>query len=268
MTTLRQAQGIVSLGISPCPNDVFIFSGFLLGKVKTDWDFDFRFKDIETLNQAAAQNEFDLVKISYANALNCPEYRLLGCGGALSKNCGPLLLTGGSDWNPEKEVRVPGEHTTANFLLDFWAGHPLRKRFLPFDALYSELLARPDAQGAVIHEARFTYARDGLTLIQDLGAHWEKTTGHPIPLGALAYREKPGFPAAAEVEKAIRASLDWAWKNESRALELCARHAQDMDPDVVRAHVHLYVNDFTRDLGGEGRKAVEFFLAELRKKRG
>ena len=258
------------VGISPCPNDVFIFSGLLSGEVKATWEPDFIFEDVQTLNRLAQTGDGDLIKISYANAPNCKDYSLLQCGGALGRGCGPLLLTGGNAWNPEAEVLVPGEQTTANFLLDFWAkgasqsSAPLHKKFIPFDELYRELCANPEAQGVVIHEMRFTYAKDGLKLVQDLGEHWEKETGYPIPLGALAYRQNPGMPSYAEIEKIIRESLDWAWAHEAEALELCARYSQSMDPAVMRSHIDLYVNEFTRDLGEAGNAAVEFFLQRLR----
>jgi 1,4-dihydroxy-6-naphthoate synthase len=254
------------VGISPCPNDVFIFAGWITGNTPAPRAA-FAYEDVETLNGRARDGAYDLVKVSYANVPHCPAYGLLACGGALGRGCGPLLLTGGRAWDPSREVLVPGERTTANFLLDFWASEqglpPLRKRFVPFDALYRELRARPEAQGVVIHEMRFTYARDGLGLVRDLGEHWEARTGSPIPLGALLYREAPGLPAAAEIEDAVRASLDWSRANEAAALELCAAHAQDMDPAVMRSHVDLYVNAFSRDLGEEGRAAVRLFLDRL-----
>ncbi len=253
------------VGISPCPNDVFIFSGILLGKAKPPWEVDFIFEDVQTLNRLTQEGSGDLMKISYANALNCADYALLRCGGALGRGCGPLLLTGGEPWNPQAEVLVPGEQTTAHFLLNFWAKDSLRKRFLPFDELYRELQSRPDAQGVVIHEMRFTYARDGLRLVQDLGEHWEKATGFPIPLGALAYRRRPGMPSPEEIETAVRESLDWAWAHEAEALELCARYSQSMEPEVMRAHIDLYVNEFSRDLGETGSAAVDFFFTRLRK---
>jgi 1,4-dihydroxy-6-naphthoate synthase len=254
----------IEIAISPCPNDVFVFAGILSGQVSRPWLGGFHYEDVETLNRLARGGAFDLIKISYANAPFCDGYTLLGCGGALGRGCGPLLLTGGDDWDPAREVLVPGERTTANFLLDFWAGRALRKRFLPFNALYRELRERRDAQGVVIHEMRFTYARDGLRLVQDLGSHWEGQTGHPIPLGAIAYRARPSLPSVAEVEEAIRASLDWAWANEQDALRLCASHAQSMEPAVLKAHVELYVNEFTRDLGSSGLAAVRALLSRVR----
>jgi len=258
----------LTVAISPCPNDVFIFAGWILGKTPAPRAA-FVYEDIETLNGRARDVGGDLVKISYANVPQCPAYELLSCGGALGRGCGPLLLTGGAPFDPAREILVPGERTTANFLLDFWrsgtsAGEkPLHKRFVPFDALYRELRENPEAQGVVIHEMRFTYERDGLTLVRDLGEYWETVTGGPIPLGAMVYRRGENLPASLEVEAAIRASLDWAFAHESEALELCALHAQDMDPQVMRSHIDLYVNDFSRDLGKEGRAAVGLFLDRL-----
>jgi 1,4-dihydroxy-6-naphthoate synthase len=262
----------LQVGISPCPNDVFIFAGWLLGRTPAP-AADFVFEDVQSLNARARGGEIDLVKVSTANLPACPGYGMLECGGALGRGCGPLLLTGGADWDPAAEVLVPGAHTTANFLLDFWHGRetgspaddtpPLRKRFLPFDVLYRELKTDPRAQGVVIHEMRFTYERDGLRLVRDLGAAWEAATGKPIPLGSLIRRESPHLPSRSVLEEAVRDSLDWAWAHEAEALALCARHAQDMSPDVMRSHIELHVNEFSHDLGEVGRDAVRSLLTAL-----
>ena len=250
----------LTLGISPCPNDVYVFSGLLLGHVTVPGvTFAVDFQDVETLNARAQAGAIDVVKISYANYVHCrDEYDLLPCGGALGRGVGPLLLSNGGKWDPEAEVLVPGEFTTANFLLDFYAGRPLRKRFLPFDALYARLQQEPGAQGVVIHEKRFTYEADGLHLVQDLGDFWERETAFAIPLGAIAVRK--GLDAEA-LTTAVRASLRWAYAHDAEAFALCREYAQDLNPDVVRAHIRLYVNDFSEDVGPEGQAAVDFFLA-------
>jgi 1,4-dihydroxy-6-naphthoate synthase len=268
----------VSLAISPCPNDVFIFAGLIAGEVPAPGlEFGFEFLELESLNAGARQGRWDIAKISYANAAGLPGYRLLRCGGALGRGCGPLLLSnragegGMAVFDPSDPVLVPGERTTAHFLLEFHhrngkvtgVGRPLRKEFLPFDALYRRLLGPEPCQGVVIHEMRFTYARDGLFLVRDLGEFWEAMTGYPIPLGAVA------LSAAAEaripglgdrVESAIRASLDWSYAHEAEAMALCRQHAQSMDDAVLRSHIGLYVNGFSRDLGAEGDRAVAHFL--------
>lgn len=257
----------IKAAISPCPNDVFIFAGILSGAVKRDgWDFEFDYQDVETLNRGAQAGTWDLVKISYANFPNVEAgYRLLSCGGALGRGCGPLLLSNrAAPWNPAAPVLVPGRHTTANFLLDFFAeGKTLRKIFLPFDELYRRLLGPEPAQGVVIHEMRFTYAGDGLHLLRDLGAHWESETRHPIPLGACALRRDAAAPAR-EIEALIRASLDWSYAHEKDALDLCRQHSQSMSDAVMKSHIDLYVNGFSRELGRDGEEAVEFFLWKLR----
>jgi 1,4-dihydroxy-6-naphthoate synthase len=261
----------LTLGISPCPNDVFLFSGLLLGHVRAEGlRFETVFEDVETLNGAAQRGELDVVKISYANYVRIEDdYELLPCGGALGRGVGPLLLVNGGAgaFDPAREVLVPGENTTANFLLDFYlARREVPKRFATFDAVYDELCNRPGAQGVVIHEKRFTYGADGLTLVRDLGEHWENETGHPIPLGAIAVRRGLGIAEAAA--DAIRRSLDWAHSHEAEALGLCRIHARDFTDAVMRAHIGLYVNRYSRDLGADGSEAVEFFLARLKEFRG
>jgi 1,4-dihydroxy-6-naphthoate synthase len=269
----------IRAAISPCPNDVFIFAGLIGGEVSAQGlEFEFAFHDLETLNRDAQAGAWDLAKISYANLAYCADgYRLLDCGGALGRGCGPLLLSNrrgpeAARWNPEEPVLVPGKHTTANFLLDFYAreasGPPLRKIFLPFDELYRRLLDPAPCQGVVIHEMRFTYAADGLHLVRDLGEFWEKSTGFPIPLGAVALRKglESAQPGLGEtVEAAIRDSLAWSYAHPAAALELCRFHSQSMADEVLKAHIDLYVNSFTRDIGSEGKAAVDFFLGRQRR---
>lgn len=252
----------LTLGISPCPNDVFIFSGLILNKVqKNDIKFNISYEDVETLNRRAQQGQHDLIKISYANYPHCAQtYDLLNSGGALGRGCGPLLLSNGGTWDPEREVLVPGQFTTANFLLDYFVQRPVVKRFLPFDALYDELRRTPGAQGVVIHEKRFTYENDGLALVEDLGRVWEERTGFAIPLGAIAIRKSLGLQAVAEAW--VRQSLAWAQSHPAEAFVLCQQHAQDLNENVIRAHIALYVNDYSKDLGPDGQAAVAYFLEQ------
>lgn len=260
----------LSLGISPCPNDVFIFAGILLGAVDTDGlRFTVDFQDVENLNGQAQRGDLDVVKISYANYIHIEDrYALLDCGGALGRGVGPLLLANGNSrsgaLDPEREILVPGQYTTANFLLDFYLKRPVPKRFLPFDALYDELCCTPGTQGVVIHEKRFTFERDGLTLIQDLGTYWEARSGYAIPLGAIAARRSllPGL--VPTLETVVRRSLQWAYDNPDPSFALCRKHAQELSDGVIQAHINLYVNEFSRDLGAEGRDAVQFFLSQQR----
>jgi len=224
----------------------------------------FNYYDIETLNERACSGEFELLKISYANFSRCQnDYDLLPSGGALGRGVGPLLLTGGNDWHPENEIMVPGQYTTANFLLDFWAQKPLRKKFVTFNTLYDLLKEDKNAQGVVIHEKRFTYKADGLRLIQDLGSHWEEQTGCPIPLGCVI--AKKGLDVSI-LNNAIKESLTWAYEHKEEAFSLCKRYASDLTPAVIQAHIDLYVNDFSLDLGSAGEAAVALFFQRVQDK--
>lgn len=256
---------MLKMAISPCPNDVFIFAGLILGEVQSaDFDLHFDYFDIETLNERALGGEYDALKISYANYPRCSStYNLLPSGGALGRGVGPLLLTGGASWNPDKEVMVPGQYTTANFLLDFWVKRSLKKKFVAFNSLYDLLKEKSDAQGVVIHEKRFTYAADGLTLIQDLGEYWENETGCPIPLGCVIAKKHIDATAFNET---IKKSLAWAYDNHQKVLELCGQHASDMTPEVMQAHIDLYVNEFSMELGPAGESAVKFFFDQVEAK--
>lgn len=259
MTTL-------SLGISPCPNDVYIFAGSLLGTSDAH-GVQFtpvHFEDVETLNRLSGGAEIDVCKISYANYPRIADkYQLLSCGGALGRGVGPLLLIHGDsgEFDPSQELLVPGEYTTANLLLDFYLGRSdLKKRYVPFDMLYAELCNRPGAQGVVIHEKRFTYQNDGLTLVQDLGDFWEQKTTHPIPLGAIVVRRELGEGTIANITHAIKTSLLWADAHRDEAFDLCRRYAQDLTDGVIESHIRLYVNEYSHDLGSDGAAAVRFFL--------
>lgn len=262
----------IHAAISPCPNDVFIFSGLITGAViePTDPEFEFSFFELETLNTQAQLAEWDLVKISYANFPNCSgNYSLLKSGGALGRGCGPLLLTNQNKFDPLMPILVPGQYTTANFLLDYYldhsqklVSHPTQKVFLPFDELYQKLLSPQLYQGVVIHEMRFTYKHDGLKLIQDLGEYWEKQTGFPIPLGAVVLKKSLQVNST-HIDELIQRSIRWAYSNREAALALCRKYSQSLTESVLQSHIDLYVNDFSLHVGPEGEAAIDFFFSKL-----
>src|SRR3954465_13465043 len=107
----------LSLAVSPCPNDTFVFHALVHGLIPGAETVDLTFADVDVTNTAAERGEFDLVKVSYA-ALPwlLGDYELLPCGGALGRGCGPLVLTrdgGGTADLSGATVAVPGDRTTA-----------------------------------------------------------------------------------------------------------------------------------------------------------
>jgi 1,4-dihydroxy-6-naphthoate synthase len=256
----------LSLAISPCPNDTFAFHALVHGLVPGAPPVNVTYADVDVTNTAAERGEFDLVKVSYA-ALPwlLDGYELLPCGGALGRGCGPLVLTrgGGADF-AGGTVAVPGDRTTAYLLLRLWAAErsadraPARIEVVPFHEIMPGLAAGRYDGGLVIHEARFTYPRYGLTALADLGEWWEGRTGLPIPLGAILARR--GAVDPAEAAAWVRESVRYAWAHPEASREYVLAHAQEMELDVVARHIDLYVNEFTADLGEEGYAAVRELL--------
>jgi 1,4-dihydroxy-6-naphthoate synthase len=218
---------------------------------------------VDITNGAAEAGAFDLVKVSYA-ALPwlLDKYTLLPCGGAVGRGCGPLVLV--RDEGPTslagKTVAVPGDRTTAYLLMRLWsaAEPPAKVEIVPFAEIMPAVAAGAYDAGLVIHEARFTYPRFGLRAMVDLGEWWESDTGLPIPLGAILARRDRVDPVAAT--EWVRASVRHAWAEPDASRPYVLGHAQEMELDVVKQHIELYVNDFTESLGDEGYAAVEGLL--------
>jgi 5,8-dihydroxy-2-naphthoate synthase len=252
----------LSLAVSPCPNDTFVFHALAHGLIPGAPAVDLTFADVDVTNSAAERGEFDLVKVSYA-ALPwlLDDYELLPTGGALGRGCGPLVLA--RDAGREvagATVAVPGDRTTAYLLFRLWAAdrRPARIEVVPFHQIMPGVAEGRYDVGLVIHEARFTFQRYGLTALADLGEWWESDTGLPIPLGAILARRGAVDPAAAT--EWIRNSVSMAWANPAASREFILANAQEMEPDVVQQHIDLYVNEFTLDLGREGLAAADALL--------
>ncbi|WP_438444984.1 1,4-dihydroxy-6-naphthoate synthase [Gorillibacterium sp. sgz5001074] len=261
----------MKIAFSPCPNDTFIFHAWVHGLVPGSPVPEVTYADIDVTNTLAAVGQGpDVVKISYA-ALPwvLDEYALLPCGGALGRGCGPLVLTADEAVRTQgpaalagRRVAVPSERSTAYLLFRLWAAQNIPGGvgeivILPFHEIMPAVRdGRVDA-GLVIHEARFTYHTFGLTLVADMGSWWEADTGLPIPLGAIVARRGMDLKALAGW---IRSSVEYAWAHPEASREYVLCHSQELAPEVVQAHIDLYVNAFSADLGGDGLAAVRALL--------
>ncbi|GAA1900543.1 1,4-dihydroxy-6-naphthoate synthase [Streptantibioticus ferralitis] len=259
----------LKIAYSPCPNDTFVFHAWAHGLVPGAPRLDVAFADIDITNGLAERGELDVLKVSYAVLpWVLQEYALVPCGGALGRGCGPLVLTreaGAAADLAGKTVAVPSERSTAYLLFRLWAAGEVpggvgRIEVLPFHEIMPAVRdGRVDA-GLVIHEARFTYQGYGLHCLADMGEHWEKTTGLPIPLGAIIARRSLGGPMLRRIADAARASVRMAWDDPTVSRGYVLSHAQEMDESVADQHIGLYVNDFTDDLGEDGYAAVRGLL--------
>ena len=259
----------LSLGFSPCPNDTYIFHALVHGLVECPgYRFRERLEDVETLNRLALAGTLDISKVSYHLLGHIRDrYRLLAAGGALGRGCGPLLVSR-AEIPPKqlagRRIAVPGRYTTACLLLQLFNPELANLEFMPFHEIIPAVTAGRVEAGVIIHESRFTYQSFGLRSLADLGEWWEESTGHPIPLGGIAIRRDLGEEAAALVNAAIRASILHARRHPAEPQPYIRAHSQEMSDEVCAAHIDLYVNDYSLDLGESGRAAVnELFSRAL-----
>ncbi|WP_456433002.1 1,4-dihydroxy-6-naphthoate synthase [Thermosulfuriphilus sp.] len=257
------------LGFSPCPNDTFLLAPLMMGRLKTGFPLIPVIEDVEALNLRAFQGELAVSKLSFhAFCHLLGRYFLLPVGAALGRGVGPLwvALPGTSlDEARSQEVAVPGLYTTATLLLKLYLPR-VRVRPMRFDQIIPAILKGGISSGVIIHEGRFVYPRYGLRLLKDLGQWWEEETGLLLPLGGFFVRAKERSQAG-RIADLLRQSLLYAWEHPAEVWDYVKDYAQEMDDEVIREHIRTYVNDFTLDLGEEGRQAV-LGLVELALEKG
>lgn len=256
----------LTLGFSPCPNDTFIFHALVHGLVQCPgFGFRERLEDVETLNRLALEGALDISKVSsHLLGFIRDEYCLLRSGGALGRGCGPLVVAARYSDMTElkgKRIAVPGRYTTAHLLLRLFDPGLDDIVFLPFHEIMGAVQRGEVAAGVIIHESRFTYPAYGLARLLDLGEWWEKETGHPIPLGGIAAKRSLGRAVISGIDRALRASVAYAQANPGAANPYIRAHSQEMSDEVCAAHIGLYVNKFSLDLGDGGEAAVTDLLA-------
>ena len=261
----------LSLGFSPCPNDCFMFDAMVHHRIDLEGlEFSVRMADVEALNKAAFAGEAAVTKLSYHAYAHCTHnYVLLDAGSALGRNCGPLLISRRAISEAEVaagalRIAIPGKYTTANFLLGLAFPAARDKTELVFSAIEAALLEGRYDAGLIIHENRFTYGAKGLQKIVDLGEFWERETGAPIPLGGIVVDRSLPDAVKHAVNRVLRRSVEYAFANRKASLPFVREHAQEMSEDVMYRYIDLYVNEYSVDLGPEGRRAVETLFDRAR----
>ncbi|EYB67968.1 hypothetical protein DEIPH_ctg030orf0004 [Deinococcus phoenicis] len=259
MTTAPSPLGTASLdlGYSFCPNDTFIFYALQAGRVPSPLPVREVLEDVQTLNDWAVAGRLPMTKISYRAYFDVMDrYVALRAGGALGRGVGPLVVAREhlGDLNG-RTVASPGALTTAELLLRL-AYPEVRLTHMRYDEVMPAVARGEVDAGLIIHESRFTYPQHGLVRLLDLGAWWEGQTGLPLPLGAILVRRDLPLDIQRGLNAAVRASLEYAHAHPQEPMGYIRQHALEMSDDVMRAHIDLYVNDFSLDVGAEGERAV------------
>ena len=257
----------IRLGFSPCPNDCFIFDALVNKKIDTEGiDFEFVISDVEDLNNRAFRGTLDVTKLSfYAFAHLLDSYALLDSGCALGQGCGPLVISKQEmkDFKhlaPGLTIAIPGKFTTAHFLFNLAFPKVSSKKELVFSEIENAVLTELVDAGVIIHENRFTYQKKGLHKVIDLGAFWEDLTQLPIPLGGIAIKKSLTSTMKQSINRILTRSVQFAFENRPSSVDFVKKHAQEMDDEVIQQHIGLYVNDYSLDLGVEGKRAIRVLI--------
>lgn len=257
VTPFSLGTATLDLGYSFCPNDTFIFYALHAGRVPTPLPVREVLEDVQTLNEWARAGRLPVTKISYRAYFDVMDrYVALRAGGALGRGVGPLVVARErlADLNGRR-VASPGAQTTAELLLRL-VFPEVRLTHLRYDEVMPAVARGEVDAGLIIHESRFTYPQYGLVKLLDLGAWWEGETGLPLPLGAILVRRDLPPEVQRALNATVRASLAYAWAHPQEPLAYIRQHALEMSDEVMRAHIDLYVNRFSLDVGTEGTLAV------------
>jgi 1,4-dihydroxy-6-naphthoate synthase len=263
---------MLSLAISPCPNDTFIFEAIINKRIDLEGlKFDYRLHDVETLNTMAMAGGIDMLKVSFFTYLMLQQkFVLLDSGSAMGFGNGPLLISKKEytlEDLPGLTVAIPGQYTTAHMLFRIASPGVKEKKFMLFSEIEDAVLSGKVDAGVIIHENRFTYAQKGLRQITDLGQYWEQLTGSPIPLGGIIVRKGLGYNTINKLNRIMFRSVEYAMKHPADAMPFVKEHAQEMDEEVMKKHIHLYVNENTLSLGTGGKVALSK-LQKMARERG
>ena len=261
----------MKLSFSTCPNDTFIFYAIANKKIDLEGiDFEISMHDIDVLNKnAAADNPPEITKISSnAYGINLwKNYVTLDSGAALGRNNGPMLVAA-KYFDPKematKRILIPGVNTTANLLFSVFYPDAKDKTQMLFSRIEGEVLNGNYDCGLLIHEGRFTYKERGLVKIVDFGEQWEQVMHHPIPLGTIIARRDIGIDTARKVSRIIRRSIEYAYAHTDEAMPYIRSYARELSNDVIKSHIGLYVNEFSIDLGAEGKEAITFLYQKAK----
>ncbi|MDZ4726376.1 MAG: 1,4-dihydroxy-6-naphthoate synthase [Leptospira sp.] len=252
---------MISIAYSPCPNDTFLFYHLVHKQIPGYDQISEELWDVENLNEFAKLGKYPVTKISFAAYFSViKNYILLETGSALGRGCGPLVVRKKGSHAKLKEgsdILVPGLLTTANLLLSLVTSGSHKARPMRYDQIIPNVLNDESELGVIIHEERFTYEQRGLEKVIDLGEWWEKDTGLPIPLGAIAIHRDIPRDEALHFQSGLKKSLDAAYNKPDAMYKYIKENSQNKEDDVIKAHIDLYVNSFTKSLGEEGHNAIQ-----------
>ena len=263
------------IGHSPDPDDAFMFYGLATGGVRIrDFEVVHILEDIQSLNERAQRGDLEVTAISaHTYPFISNRYWILSCGASMGKGYGPILVCRGKVPSASleilsgKKIAIPGKMTTAYLLSRIYLEKTLEYVEIPFDQILSSVLKGKVDGGLLIHEGQLTYEKLGLQRVIDFGELWQRDTNLPLPLGLDVVRSDLGETLAEEIRDGLRKSIQYAFDHEEEALTYALSVRQTgMSLPQAKVFVRMYVNEYTLDMGEEGRRGlVELFQRAVEK---
>ena len=265
---------LITLAHSPDSDDAFMFYALAKNRIHSDsYHFEHILKDIETLNQSAEKEIYDISAISlHVYPFISKHYQILPCGGSVGNNYGPMIISRKNftqkeflekfrGVNNHRIIAIPGEKTTAFLTLKLLLGE-FRYQVTPFDQIIPQVLEGKADAGLIIHEGQLNYSEWGLYAIIDLGNWWKKETGLPLPLGANVIRRKLGQKIIYEITDLIRKSIEYGLSKENKeeALKYSMQFARGLNEQDAEKFIQMYVNHHTVQFDLECIEAINLLF--------
>ncbi len=263
------SEQILTIGHSPDADDAFMFYALTHNKLHIpDIKFEHVLTDIESLNKRAmgkgnvGQPLLDVTAASlHAYPYVAKEYQILSCGASMGKGYGPIVVSKDKKLNPDMEIAVPGEYTSALLAMKMYMGN-FRYRVMPFDKIMPAVKNGEVQAGLIIHEGQITYADDGFNIIVDLGKWWLEKTNLPLPLGINLVRRSLDEKLKHTINQSIKDSIAYGFAHEDEAMGYAAKYSRGLDMKRVKQFALMYVNNYTLEPGKEGIAGIEKFIKQ------
>jgi 1,4-dihydroxy-6-naphthoate synthase len=250
----------IKLAHSPDSDDAFMFYALATHKLTTPGlKFTHVLCDIQTLNEEARKETYDVTALSFAAYPGLRDkYILLDCGASFGEGYGPIVVAPRPMKSSElagKRIAVPCLKTTAYLTLKLFEPN-FEPVVMAFDKILDAVKNEVVEAGLLIHEGQLLFPQLGLHRVMDLGIWWQEQTSLPLPLGGNAVRRALGAEMSREIARIIRQSVQYALEHREEALNYALQFARDMDPGAADKFVAMYVNNWTLGYGERGRTAV------------
>ncbi|HXN94841.1 MAG TPA: MqnA/MqnD/SBP family protein, partial [Candidatus Acidoferrales bacterium] len=251
----------IKLAHSPDSDDAFMFYALATHKLSTPgYKYTHILSDIQSLNEAALTEAYDVTAISFAAYPTLRDkYILLDCGASFGEGYGPIVVSTKSLKPQElagRRIAVPGLKTSAYLALKLYEPD-FEPVVMPFDKIIDAVQKEMVGAGLLIHEGQLFFPQMGLHRVLDLGIWWQEQTGLPLPLGGNAVRRALGPELGRQISKTIRDSVSYGLEHREEALNYAMQFAREMDTELADKFVGMYVNKWTLGYGEKGRQAVK-----------